>query len=66
VTVIIPVTAAAGTVVVICPGVLTTKVAGAPPKLTSVVPVKLLPKIVTDVPVEPLPGLKLVIEGAWE
>jgi len=39
------------------------KVAATPPKLTALAPVRLVPVIVTDVPVPPLAGVKEVIVG---
>ena len=38
--------------------------AGAPPKVTAVAPVKLVPLMVTTVPVPPLLGVKEVIVGS--
>lgn len=63
VTVIDPVRAAAGTVVVSTPSETTVNGALAPPKVTRVVPVKPVPVIVTSVPTEPLVGEKEEIAG---
>src|SRR5690242_17849571 len=55
VTAILPVTAPAGTVTVICVAEFTVKLLAArPPKVTLVAPVKLVPVIVTVVPTVPL------------
>lgn len=66
VTRILPVTAPAGTVAVICPELFTTNDAETPPKLTSVVPVKFAPVMVTVVPMFPLAGVKPVMAGPAE
>ena len=59
-----PVTAPVGTSASTSVSFLTWKlVAATPPKVTFVVPVKLLPVIVTAVPTGPLVGLKPVMEG---
>ena len=63
VTVSAPVVALAGTNVVICVAELTVKDAVTPLNATAVVPVKLLPAIVTVVPTTPLLGVMLVIAG---
>ena len=58
----------AGAIAVICVALFTTNpVAGVPPKLTAVAPVKSVPVSVTDVPpvVTPLDGLKPVTVGAF-
>ena len=39
--------------------------AGTPPKLTAVVPVKLIPVIVTTVPATPTTGVKELIAGSF-
>jgi hypothetical protein len=62
-TVIRPVTAAAGTVAIICVAVLDLIVASTPPKRTSVAPPRFVPVIVTDEPAIPLVGEKLVMVG---
>ena len=59
VTLILPVVAPAGTVVVICVGALTVKVALTLLNFTEVAPVKLMPLIITVVPTPPDTGLKL-------
>jgi hypothetical protein len=59
-----PLLAPAGTVAVICEFELTVNVVAVPPNETAVVPVRLLPLIVTLVPVGPLVGVKPLIEGA--
>jgi hypothetical protein len=65
VTLIFPVVAPAGTVVVILLAELIANgVAGTPLNVTDVAPVKLAPLIVTVVPTAPLVGVKLVIRGA--
>jgi hypothetical protein len=64
VTVIFPVVALAGTVVVILISELRVKVAGMPLNLTDVVPVKFVPSIVTLAPTAPLGGEKPEIVGA--
>ena len=43
---------------------LAVKVAGVPPKLTALVPVKFVPVTITDVPLNPTFGLTLVTVGA--
>jgi len=63
VTVMGPVVAPAGTVAVICVALLTVKVAATPLKRTSVVPVKFVPVMVTEVPTGPDVGEKLVMVG---
>jgi hypothetical protein len=63
VTEMVPLPAAAGTVVLIWVALTTVKVAVAPAKLTFVVAVKLVPIMVTGVPTGPLAGVKLVIVG---
>src|SRR2546427_8916971 len=63
VTLIVPVVAPVGTVAWIELAELTVKVALAPLKATTVVPVKLVPLMVTLVPTGPLAGVKLVIVG---
>ena len=61
---ILPVFAPVGTVAVICVSESTVKVvAFTPLNVTLVVPVKLVPVIVTGVPTGPLVGLKLRIAG---
>jgi hypothetical protein len=65
VTLILPVTAPAGTVAVILVAELTEKVVAAtPPNFTEVAPVKAVPLMVTTVPAGPLVGVNEVIEGA--
>src|SRR6266850_1379408 len=63
VTLIVPVVAPVGTVARIEVAELTVKVALAPLKATRVVPLKLVPLMVTLVPTGPLAGVKLVIVG---
>jgi hypothetical protein len=63
ITVIGPVVAPAGTVVVTVPGSLTVKAAAAPLNETAVAPVKFVPVIVTPVPPLPLAGAKEVMAG---
>ena len=63
VTEIAPVVAAAGTVVVIWLALVTAKVAAVPLNFTEVVPVKLVPLMVTEAPADPLVGEMRVIEG---
>ena len=64
VTAIFPVFAPVGTLAVICESESTENVvAFTPPKVTLVVPVKLVPEIVTGVPTGPLVGLKLRMTG---
>jgi len=58
-----PVVAPAGTVVVIVPELLTVNVATLPPKKTALAPVKFVPVIVTLVPTRPLAGVKEVMAG---
>src|SRR6266511_4192341 len=65
VTLILPVVAPPGTVLLIWDEETTVKLAEAPLKATSVAPVKPLPLIVTAVPTGPLAGEKEVITGAW-
>ena len=63
-TVIGPVVVPAATVAVIWVAELTTKLAAAVPlKLTDVLPVKLVPAIITTVPARPPEGVKLLIVG---
>lgn len=64
VTVIRPVVAPEGTVVVICVGELTVKAALRPSNLTVIVPEKPVPVSTTDVPTGPLVGVKELITGA--
>jgi hypothetical protein len=65
VTLILPVTAPAGTVSVIWVGELRVKgLPSVPPKLTAVAPLKFVPVTVTTVPTGPLVGVKPVIVGA--
>lgn len=59
-----PLFAPLGTVAVICVAELTINAALLLPNMTLVVPVKLVPLIVTCVPTGPLGGLKLLIVGA--
>jgi len=63
VTVMAPVVAAPGTVVVIVPELLTVNVAGTPLNETAVAPVKAEPVIVTPVPAAPEIGVKEVMAG---
>jgi hypothetical protein len=64
VTVIVPLVVPPATTAVICVALFTTKLdAALPLNATAVAPVKLLPVITTEVPVGPLPGLKLEIAG---
>jgi hypothetical protein len=63
VTVIRPVVAPAGTLVVTVPELLTVKVAAAPLNETAVAPVKFVPVIVTPAPPAPLAGAKEVMAG---
>src|SRR6266480_1315455 len=63
VTLIGPLVAPAGTVVVIAVAELTVKLALTLLNSTAVAPLKLVPLIVTLVPTGPLPGVKLVIVG---
>jgi len=66
VTEILPVVVPEATVAVICVALFTVKLAAAVElNLTAVAPVKLVPVIVTEVPLPPLVGLKLVIVGAF-
>ena len=72
VTVILPVTAPAGTTAVILVDEFTTKVAETPPNLTEVVPVKFVPLIVTEVPTGPdigendeIVGFAVVTVNLW-
>jgi len=64
VTLIGPVVAPEGTVVLICVLLLTVKLADVPLNLTAVAPVKFVPVTVTLVPTAPEVGLKLEIVGA--
>ena len=64
VTVIGPLPAPAGTVVLICVADTTVKVALVPLNPTAVAPPRFVPVIVTAVPAAPLAGLKPVIVGA--
>ena len=59
-----PEEAAAGTVVVIVLALVTAKVAAVPLNFTEVVPVKLVPLMVTEAPADPLVGETAVIVGA--
>ena len=65
--VVVTITAAApdpdGAVVVMVVSFTTVKVAEIPPKVTDVVPVKLLPEIVTEVPMGPVVGDSDVMTG---
>ena len=63
VTVIVPLVAPAGTVVLIEVSDLTTKVAETPLNLTDVAPVRWSPPIPTLAPAAPLPGVKPPISG---
>jgi hypothetical protein len=63
VTLIFPLVAPEGTVALICVLEATLKAADVPLKRTLVVPVKLLPVIVTDVPTGPMVGVNEVIVG---
>ena len=63
VTVMGPLVAPEGTVVVICVSDVTVNVAAVPLNATAVAPVKLLPVIVTAVPGAPLDGVNDVIAG---
>src|SRR5437867_7913691 len=63
VTVIDPVVAPAGTVAWIAVAEFTVKLAFTLLKRTAVVPVKLVPLMLTPVPTGPLAGVKLVIDG---
>jgi len=63
VTVMGPVVAPAGTVAVIWMEVTTVNVALTPLKLTLVVPMKLVPVMVTEVPTGPDVGVKLEMMG---
>jgi len=60
---IFPVIAALGTMAVALVALATEKVAGAPPMVTEVAPVKFVPVSVTEVPTAPLVGLKFEIVG---
>jgi hypothetical protein len=62
-TVIGPVLAPKGTVVVIVPELLTVKEAALPPNETAVAPVKFVPEIVTPDPTAPKVGAKEVMAG---
>ena len=62
-TVMGPLVAPAGTVVVTVPELLTVNVAGCPLNETAVVPVKFVPVIVTPVPLTPLSGVKEMMAG---
>ncbi len=64
VTWIAPDCAPVGTVAVICVLEFTVKLAAVPAKVTAVVPVKLLPVMVTLAPTGPFVGVKEVMEGA--
>lgn len=66
VTVIFPVVAPAGTVVVIVVALVTVNADETPLNLSAVMPVKLIPVIVTGVLAEPKVGAKDVITGAGE
>jgi hypothetical protein len=63
ITLIGPVVAPAGTVAVICVGLLTVNVAGTPPNRTPVTSKKFEPKMVTEVPTGPEVGVKLEMKG---
>jgi hypothetical protein len=63
VTVIGPLPAPAGTVVLICVAEATVKVALVPLKATAVAPLRFVPVIVTAVPAAPLAGVKPEIVG---
>ena len=63
-TTILPVTAPPGTVAVIIVAELRVNVVITPPNLTTVVPVKFVPLIATEVPTGPEVGVKLVIVGS--
>ncbi|HUI73967.1 MAG TPA: hypothetical protein VLX32_03435 [Candidatus Acidoferrum sp.] len=63
---ILPEVAPLGTVAVICVALVTWKFADLPLKVTDVVPEKFVPATVTEVPVGPLAGVKLVMEGALD
>jgi len=63
VTVMEPVGAPKGTVVVTVPELLTVNVAALPPNETAVAPVKFVPVIVTPVPTGPVAGAKEVMAG---
>ena len=63
VTMMEPVVAPAGTVVVTVPELLTVNVAGCPLNETAVAPVKFVPVIVTTVPPTPLGGVKEMMAG---
>jgi hypothetical protein len=58
-----PLVAPAGTVVVTVPELLTVNVAALPPNETAVAPVKVVPVIVTPVPTGPVAGAKEVMAG---
>ena len=63
VTVMGPLVAPTGTVVVIVPELLTVKLAGCPLNETAVAPLKFVPVIVTPVPAAPMTGAKELIPG---
>ena len=63
-TLIQPVSAPPGTVAVICVSEFTVKLAGTRKKVTAVAPVKLVPVIVTVVPIVPLAGVNELMCGA--
>ncbi len=63
ITLIGPLPALAGTVVVICVDELTVKNASTPLNLTLETPLKFVPNIITDVPTMPLVGLKPLMAG---
>ena len=63
VTVMGPLVAPTGTVVVTVPELLTVNVAGVPSNETAVAPVKFVPVIVTPVPTAPVAGAKEVMAG---
>ena len=63
VTVIVPLVAPAGTIVLIEVSELTTKLAGTPLNCTDVTPVKWRPPIPTLAPAAPLPGVRPTISG---
>lgn len=63
VTEMVPVVAPAGTVNTMVVELVTLKITGVPLSITEVAPVKLVPVIVTVVPIGPLAGLKEVMVG---
>lgn len=60
---ILPVVAPAGTIAVICESEFTVNVADVPLKVTLVACVRAVPVIVTDAPIGPLGGEKVLIVG---